>query len=114
MKSITAEDGFIQITIRQGAYEIEAINNEINRITIDEGHYTEINYSFTIKPNFSTLGSFVEISPEGPINSFMFDDSMRDILGSNARTLCEEYNISSNPVDILSFDNISIFPYTQI
>ena len=36
----------------------------------------------------------------------MFDDSMKDILGFNARTLYEEYNLSTNPVDILSFDNI--------
>ena len=31
---------------------------------------------------------------------------MRDLLGFNARTLYEEYNLSTNPVDILSFDNI--------
>ena len=36
----------------------------------------------------------------------MFDDSIRDLLRFNARTLYEEYTSSSNPVDILSFDNI--------
>ena len=36
----------------------------------------------------------------------MFDDSIRDSLGFKARTLYEEYNLSPNPVDILSFDNI--------
>ena len=36
----------------------------------------------------------------------MHDDSMRDILGFNARTLHEEYNLSRNSVDILSFDSI--------
>ena len=30
MKSISDEDGFIQITIPPGAYEIEALDNEIN------------------------------------------------------------------------------------
>ena len=35
----------------------------------------------------------------------MFDDSIRDLLGFNARTLYEEYKLSPNPVDILSFDN---------
>ena len=106
MKSISDEDGYIQITILPGAYEIESLNKEIKRIIIDEGHYTEANYPFTIKPNFSTLGSIIEISPQGPIITFMHDDSMRDILGFNARTLHEEYNLSHNPVDILSFDNI--------
>ena len=107
-KKIINEDGFIKITIPPGAYEIESLNNEIKRITIDEGHYTESNYPFTIKPNFSTLGSIIEISPQGPIISFMFDDSIRDLLGFNARTLHEEYTLSNNPVDILSFGNIFI------
>ena len=43
-----------------------------------------------MKPNFSTLGSIIEISPQGPILSFMFDDSIKDLLGYNARTLYEE------------------------
>ena len=62
-KTITDEDGFIQITIPQGA---------------------ELNSPFTIKPNFSTLGSFIKISSQGPIISFMFDDSIRTFLRFNA------------------------------
>ena len=79
-KTITDEDGFIQITIPLGAYKIESLNNEIKRIIIDEEHYTEANYPFKIKPNFSTLESIIEISPQGPIESFMFDDSLKDFL----------------------------------
>ena len=108
MKSISDEDGYIQMSIPPGAYEIENLNNEVKRIMIDEGQYTEANYPFTIKPNFSTLGSIIEISPQGPKISFMFDESIRDLLGFNARTLYEEYTLSNNPVDILSFDNILI------
>ena len=77
-KTFTDEDGFVQITIPPGAYEIESLNDEIKRIIIDEEHYTEANYPFTIKPNFSTLGSILEILPQGPIISFMYDDSIRD------------------------------------
>ena len=105
-KTITDEDGFVQITIPPGAYEIESLNDEIKRIIIDEEHYTEANYLFTIKRIFSTLGTIIEISPQGPIISFMFDGSIKDLLGFNAKTLYEEYNLSTNPVDILSFDNI--------
>ena len=108
MKSISDEDGCIQITIPPGAYEIENLNNEVKRIIIDEGHYTEANSPFTIKPNFSTLGSIIEISPQGPIISFMFDDSIGELFGFNPRTLYEKYTLSNNPVDILSFDNIFI------
>ena len=69
-KSISDEDGFVQITIPPGAYEIESLNNEIERSIIDKERYTEANYPFSIKPNFSTLGSIIEISPQGPIITF--------------------------------------------
>ena len=107
-KTISDEDGFIQITIPPGAYEMEALDKEVRRNIIAEGHFTEANYPFKIKPNFSTLGSIIEISPQGPIISFMFDDSIRDLLGFNARTLYEKCTPSNNPVDILSFDNFFI------
>ena len=105
-KTITDEDGLIQTIIPPGAYEIEALDKEIKRIIIDEEPYTEANYPFKIKPNFSTLGSNIEISPQGPLIGFMFDDSIRDLLGFNARTLYEEYTLSNHPVDIISFNNI--------
>ena len=41
IKSITDEDGYIQITLPPGVYEIESLNNEIKKIIIDEGNYTE-------------------------------------------------------------------------
>ena len=59
-----------------------------------------------MKPNFS-LGSIIEISTQGPVISFVPDDSIRDFLGFNATTIYEEYNLSPNPVDILSFDTFS-------
>ena len=105
-KTITDEDGFIQISIPLGAYEIESLIRGFKRITIDASHYTEANYSFRTTPNFSTLGSIVEIKPQRPILSFMFNDSVRVLIGFHAITLYEEYNLSPNPVDILSFDNI--------
>ena len=36
----------------------------------------------------------------------MFNDSIRNLLGFHETTLCKEYNLSPNPVDTLSFDNI--------
>ena len=106
MKSVADKDGYIIITIPPGAYEIESLNNEIKRIIIDEEHYTEVNYPFTIKPNFSTLGSIIEKSTQGPVKTFAPDDSIGDLLGFNKTTIYEEYNLSPNPVDSLSFDNI--------
>ena len=105
-KSMSDEDGFIRLTIPQGAYEIESLNNEIKRKIIKEEHYTEANYPFTKKPNFTTLGSIIRLSTQGPVITFVPVDSVRDLLGFNKTTLYEEYNLSPNPVDILSFDKI--------
>ena len=84
------------------------MNNESRRNITDEGHFTEENYFFQIKPNFSTLGSIIEISSQGPLFSSLPHDSMRNLLGFNATTIYEERNLSPNPVDILSLDNIFI------
>ena len=104
IKSITDKDGYIQITKQLGAYEIERLNNEIKRIIIDEDYYTEVEYPFLIEPSFSTLGSIIGISTQGPVIIFVPDDSVRDLLGFNKTTIYEEYNLAPFPVDILSFD----------
>ena len=106
-KNLIDED-FIQIRIPEGAYEIESLDYEIRRILIDEEYYTESDYPFKIKPNFSTLGSIIEIKPQGPIIGFVFEDSIGNLLGFGETILWDEYNLSPNPVDILSFDNIFI------
>ena len=107
-KSITDDNHFMQINIPPGAYEIESLNDELKRIIIEDNHYTETNYPFKIKANFSTLGSIIEINdPEAAI-SFKHDDSIGSLLGYNKRIIYEEYNLYDNPVDILSFDNIFI------
>ena len=36
----------------------------------------------------------------------MFDDSIKDLLGFNVSAIYEDYNLSLNSVDILSFDNL--------
>ena len=84
------------------------MDDELKRILIEKKHYTEANYPFRIKPSFSTLGSIITISPQGSIIGFVFEDSIGNLLGFNETLLYEEYNLSPNPVDILSFDNIFI------
>ena len=106
VKSITIKDGFIQIIIPPGAYEIENLNKEIKRNNIEGGYFTEADCPFTIKPNFSTLGSVIEVSSQEPVFTFVPDVSIRELLGFNASTIFKEYNLSPNPVDNLSFDII--------
>ena len=55
-KTITDADGFFQIIIPPGAYEIEALDKDLKRIIIDEEQYKEATYLFKIKPNCPTLG----------------------------------------------------------
>ena len=81
IKSITDKDSYIQISIPKGAFEIESLNKEIERITIDHAHYTSTDYAFTINPNFSTLGSVIEISSQRPVITFVPDDNIRYLLG---------------------------------
>ena len=78
-KTFTDGDDFIQITIPPGAYEIESLNTEIRRIINDEEHFTDSDYPFQIKPNFSTLGSIIEILPQELVLSFVFVDSFRNL-----------------------------------
>ena len=109
-KQIIEED-FIQITVPTGAYEIESLNEELKRIIIDKCYFSEKDYPFTIKPTFSTLGSIFLNQAQRPKIGFVFDDTVGDLPGFNETILWEEYNLSPNPVDILSFDNIFIHTY---
>ena len=101
---VTGETLWITIPVRD--YEIESSNAEIKQIGINEGHFREDDYPFKIKPNFSTLGSIIEISSQGPSISFLPNDSIRDLLGFEPKVIQEEYSLFDYPVDILSFDNI--------
>ena len=83
-------DDFVHINIPPGAYEIESLNDEIKRNIIDQEHFTEANYPFKIKPNFTTLGSIIENSPQEPIISFVFDDTIRNLLGFRETILFQD------------------------
>ena len=101
----------VEITLSPAVYEIESLNNDIKRILIEEEHFTEANFTFTIKPNISTQGTIIEISRQKPFISFSPKDSIRNLLGFNSSKIDEEYNLSPNPVNYLSFDIILIKCY---
>ena len=103
---INPANEILMITIPHGAYELESLVLEIKRIIIEEGHITKDFYPFSIKPNFSTLGSIIEITDPNFLIDFTYDNTIRDLLGFNAVVLEDQYNLSQNPVVILSFDKI--------
>ena len=49
------------VFISPGAYAMENLDGEIKRNFINHGYFREDDYPFKIKPNFSTLGSIIEI-----------------------------------------------------
>ena len=104
-KLIIDDNQFNHIIIPNGAYEIESLDKEIRRIIISQGYFNLEHYPFLIKPNFSTLGSIIEIHNEESAISFIPDDSIRDLLGFNTSSIYEKYKLSPKPVDILSLDN---------
>ena len=84
---------------------MESLDAEIKRICINDGRFTEANYPFIIQPNFSTLGSIIEIDVGiGREISFPQDDIIGDLLGFKPKVIHEEFNLSDYPFDILSFD----------
>ena len=98
------QDVFFQITIPPGAFELETPNEQYKGIIIEEGHYAEGNQEFILKPRISTPGSILEISNQGPLFSFIHDDSIRKLLGCDSVVVYEKNILSLNPVDIISFD----------
>ena len=102
------DDDFSQISIPPGANGDKSLDKEIERNIIEDGYITKENYPFIVKPNFSTLGSIIESKPDfiGTQISFVYKDSIRDLLGFDSIAMYEKYNLSQNPVDFLSFDNI--------
>ena len=105
-KSNTDKYGFIWINNPPCADEIESLNREFEKSIIEAGLFTEDKYPITIKPNFSTFGSFKKFFRHEPLISAVPDDSIRDTLGFDSWTIFEKSDLSPNPVDILSFEKI--------
>ena len=61
--------------------ELDSLNTEMKRIIVEEESFTDADYPFTIKPNFLTLRSIIEISPPEPIVSFASYDIIRNFSG---------------------------------
>src|SRR5277367_2526350 len=102
------------ITISPGAYEVDAINNEIRRqmktnndVTTTSGVTT---YYFNLYPNFSTSKSIIDLT-----NNYQVDftdtgcpNNLRSILGYNSIIISGLYNQSQNIINIQSFNSIFI------
>ena len=99
------------ITIDTGAYELSAINNEIQRKMIAEGDFDSNNSScyITITANESRGTSIINVTNTNYQVAFNATHSIRSVLGFNATDLLNHgYNESPNKVDIMHINSILV------
>ena len=94
------------ITLDPGAYEIDQMNAEINRLLGRSTVGVPTN-SFTLEPNEQTLHSIIKLNDL--IVSFNTPNSIASILGFRETTiLTADFNKSPNKVNIISVDRIHL------
>jgi len=91
------------ITRSPGSYEIDSINSEINRLMTVNG-----DTGTTISANPITLGSVVNITPALTGVDFTISNSLASLLGFGSVEMGTGYNISPNPVDIITINQILV------
>lgn len=99
------------IEIPTGSYEIEAINDNIQRLMKDNGDWDATNdsYYITIIPDPNTLKSILNITNATYKVDFTVAGTIRELLGFDSAVYDPGYNVSQNPVNILSITNFYIF-----
>lgn len=98
------------ITIETGSYELESINDEIQRLMKANGDWDVINdaYYISISANTSTLKSIIDIVNVDYKIDFTVTNSIRSILGFESVVLSLGHNISDNIVNIIDFNSIFV------
>jgi hypothetical protein len=103
--STDAGDTWKTIALNTGAYELEAINNEIKRQIIAND---DDENAFNIAANISRLTSIVNIDNQNYKIDFGVDNSIGSILGFGKIIIGHGYNESSNIVNIMQVNSILV------
>lgn len=100
---------WIDINIPEGSYEIVDLNEYIQRIMRENGHYDTAaeKYYITLEPNNNTLKSVLDIEPNYKVD-FTTANSIRSVLGFNAQVYAAGYNESENIVNIISVNSLRV------
>lgn len=98
------------IAIETGSYELESINDEIQRLMKINGDWDITNsvYYITVLANISTLKSIIDITNVDYKIDFTISNSVRSILGFNSVILSKGLNISDSIVNIIDFNSIFV------
>ena len=101
-----AGESWITIKIPIGCYEIEAINNVIQRfIEKEAGGKADMT---NLSPNPNTLKCILEIKTNDYEVDFNVDNSLRSVLGFNANTYKRGRHESENLVNIMNVNSILV------
>ena len=102
------------ISLDTGSYQLSAINDELQRQMINNGHFDRTNNLayLSITANISTLKSIIHIThPEYQID-FNVPSSISSVLGFSRNTVLrgesQEYTESPNIVDIIKINSILV------
>jgi len=98
------------ITLNKGSYELQALNDEIQRKMVINRHYDVDNNEFyiTISANISELKSIVDITNRSYLVDFTTENSIGPTLGFKSIIIRYGYNKSQNIVDITKFNSVLV------
>jgi hypothetical protein len=107
----SADNGqtWFNINIPEGSYEIVDLNETIQRLMKEDGHYdtAENAYHITIQANNNTLKSVLDIDTNYKVH-FTTENSMKSVLGFESQIYSEGYNESENIVNIVSVNSLRV------
>ena len=91
------------VTLSTGAYEIDSINSEIERLMQTNG-----DSGIEILANVATLGSVINIAPATHRVDLTVPNSLAATLGFTSTILSTGFNVSPNIVNILTVNSILV------
>lgn len=107
---------WFNINVPEGSYEIVDIDEYVQRIMKENGHYAaaagdgdvggEI-YPISIQPNNNTLKSVLDIDANYKVD-FTTANSIRSVLGFNSQIYSAGYNESENIVNIMNVNSLRV------
>jgi hypothetical protein len=100
---------WFDIDVPEGCYEVADINEYLQRIMKENGHYDVSNNvaTITLEPNSNTLKSVLNIA-EGYRVDLTAENSIRTVLGFDSRVYTGGYNESENIVNIMSITSLRV------
>ena len=100
---------WVNVNIPEGCYEITDVNDYLQRIMKENGHYDVANEesNVSIQPNSNTLKSVLTIATNYKVD-FMSDNSIRTVLGFNRGIYSEGYNESEQIVNIMNVTSLRV------